>query len=229
MRVNKYTNRPLGFPETLPRGFVYGVYMSNVYLKINNIMSRVNSVYKGANVGYGSSQYKAVTHDDVTRLLHQEFVKEKLVMLPNVVSSKLEEMSIQGKKGSYQVFASTQEVEVSIINAEKPEEFITSKAFGFSFDTQDKAIGKSYSYAVKYALLKMFMLESSDNEEDRIALEKLNKKTICEKKIVNILDLISQTGTEVTEHIERWAEGLTEDEYVKYSNSYIKKLGEKND
>jgi hypothetical protein len=64
-----------------------------------------------------------------------------------------------------------------MINVENPEDSIESEWHGFGMDTQDKAIGKAYSYAYKYFLLKTFALETGDEdiEADR---EDFTKSTL---------------------------------------------------
>jgi hypothetical protein len=56
-------------------------------------------------------------------------------------------------------------MKTAFINADCPEEKIESFYYGYGIDTQDKGIGKAISYAVKYALLKQFCLETGDDPE----------------------------------------------------------------
>ena len=203
---------------------------ANIYQKIVNIMERVQSVYKGAEVGYGKNSYKAVSHDDVTRLLHNEFVAEKIIMVPSVVKSLSKEITMKGKNGEYQAFCSEVDVDVAIINAEAPDERIMLLSSGFSFDTQDKSIGKAISYAVKYALLKLFMLESSDDEEQRIELENIKNppKPIVkatEKQVEILLKQIKEDGAEPSEQTVAWASNLTDTEITKIIKDMEAKTG----
>jgi hypothetical protein len=58
---------------------------------------------------------------------------------------------------------------IKFVNADQPDEFIEVQHYGYGIDPQDKGIGKAVSYAVKYALLKMFCLETGDDvEKDNI-------------------------------------------------------------
>jgi hypothetical protein len=71
---------------------------------------------------------------------------------------------------------------------DNPADRFTSEGFGYGTDNSDKGVGKSFSYAVKYALLKTFMIESGDDEEDRQPEEKPEYKPVNYKvRDANIL------------------------------------------
>jgi hypothetical protein len=144
----------------------------NLYQKINEVMKKVESVNKGATIEMGKGRtYTAVNHDDVTSLLHKPLADIGIVAMPDMCEVALElvekEVEYQGKiskKNDYliKVWAS-----VEFINSDKPDERIKTRAFSYALDSGDKATGKAYSMAIKYAYLKTFMLESCDEEESR--------------------------------------------------------------
>lgn len=144
----------------------------NLFQKINYIMQKVESVTKGSTVAITqNSSYKAVSHDDVTALLHRPLTEARIIAMPNMESAEVEhfttEKTYQGnttKNFSYmvKVWAS-----VTFINADDPKDCITTKCFAYAMDSGDKATGKAYSMAIKYCYLKVFMLESCDDEESR--------------------------------------------------------------
>lgn len=78
-----------------------------------------------------------------------------------------------------------------------PNEMCSTEAVGMGIDDNDKAMGKAYTYAVKYALLKLFRLRYGDDsdfeaskplhtekpkEEEKIKPEKEDKKSKTAKK-----------------------------------------------
>ena len=136
----------------------------NLYQRINAIMKEVSYIKKGARVGYGNNSYSAVTHDDVTALLHSVFVDHGVMVIPSMESHE-QEMGKTAKGGL--IYISNAWVSVEFVNIDDATERFTSKAFAIGFDSQDKGPGKAYSMAVKYAYLKTFMIESGDKEEDR--------------------------------------------------------------
>jgi hypothetical protein len=62
------------------------------------------------------------------------------------------------------------DLELVVVNADKPEEALTSSGVGYGDDSQDKGPGKAYSYAMKTALQKLFLMavgEEGDNEASK--------------------------------------------------------------
>src|SRR5574343_346456 len=59
----------------------------------------------------------------------------------------------------------TAKLRVEFINVDEPSDRVTINAFGYGIDPQDKGPGKAVSYAVKYAYLKAFALETGDDPE----------------------------------------------------------------
>ena len=158
----------------------------NLYQKICEVMRIVTTVYKAKTIQAGKSSYRAVSHDDVAALLHLPIANIGIVIMPSIINRKIETAQVTNK---YDGTVSDQfrvhlTVEVMFINADKPEERHSVLSDGWSFDNSDKAVGKALSYAVKSAMLKTFMLESSDNEEDRpnaghdqVSVKKVLQKT----------------------------------------------------
>jgi len=141
--------------------------MSNLYQRLNSVMKEVQTVFKNVKVsGYGAG-YKGVSHDDVTALLHKPLVEAGIQTNINMVSHELTEGTTS--KGG-KVYISNVWASIEFINIDEPEQRMTSKAFAMGFDSQDKGPGKAYSMAVKYCLLKTLMLESCDEEEQRMNL-----------------------------------------------------------
>lgn len=142
----------------------------NLFQKINHIMMNIDGVHKGANVSTGANgpSYKAVSHDDVTALLHKPCADMGIVIIPSI--TRAETTSFE-KLDKYNVMKTTYRcdvwVDVMFINADKPDEKLVSSSYAYAIDSGDKATGKAYSMAVKYAYLKGFMLESYDDEESR--------------------------------------------------------------
>jgi hypothetical protein len=137
-----------------------------------NIMERVESVFKGATVSLGAMRsYTAVSHDDVAALLHNEFVKEKIWVKTSTKESSTEivEKRKQDKQGEYIAYEYVSRVRVLVtyINAEEPSDREECEMTAYAIDSGDKGIGKAVSMAVKYAHLKNFTLESTDEEEKR--------------------------------------------------------------
>lgn len=144
----------------------------NLYQKIVKIMEKVSFIEKGANVSTGGSGgYKAIQHDDVTALLHPHCADMGIVIVPSITSANVTEIkTIKKYNNNEEIKISYRAdiwIDVTFINADDPAEKIVTKSFSYAMDSMDKATGKAYSMAVKYAYLKTFMLQSGDDEESR--------------------------------------------------------------
>jgi hypothetical protein len=113
----------------------------------------------------------AVSHDDVTALLHDPIADVGIVAFPNMESAELESFEVvkeyQGNKTISTQYRVKVWVSVTFYDSDKPDVSIITKCFSYAVDSGDKATGKAYSMAIKYCYLKTFMLESSDEEESR--------------------------------------------------------------
>ena len=141
----------------------------NLYQKMADIMKEVETVFKGASISMGNGRsYSAVNHDDVARLLHKPLADQGIITKVSVEKVEVSSREKTNKYGDVALeYRADVWVEVTFINADKPEEREVCKSFAYAFDSGDKAVGKAESMAVKYVFLKNFVLESTDNEESR--------------------------------------------------------------
>lgn len=127
----------------------------NIYQRIRNVMLEVQYVQKENKKV--NNQYTFVSHDAVSAALHEPLAKHGIVMIPNI-----EELRQEGNR-------TIVKMNISFVNIDNPEDLISLTYYGYGIDQQDKGIGKAVSYAVKYALLKTFCLETGDDgEKDNI-------------------------------------------------------------
>ena len=88
----------------------------------------------------------------------------------DVKKSDLQIREAYGSKGKKLQFIATVEIRVCFMNSEEEENDsyysgITTEAVGMGIDDNDKAMGKAYTYAIKYALLKLFRLRYGDDPD----------------------------------------------------------------
>ena len=140
----------------------------NIYQRINAVMKAVEYVQKDISVS-GGGTYKAVSHDMVVAVLRREMVVNGIVvrveqLLGDYIQmrNKDQGISMHLYQGKYQI---------DFVNIEEPDQFCRTVVEGHATDTGDKAPGKAMSYAVKYAMLKTFSLETGENDESRLAEE----------------------------------------------------------
>lgn len=147
----------------------------NIYQRLIEVQKKVTSVTKNETVKMSEKDkgYKAVTHDDVAAVLHTPLAEAGIVLLPTVTSHTISDFEVQkydnyNKREYKQKWYRTDlSISVKWINADNPEDFIESSGSAYALDTSDKSFAKAYSLALKIILLKVHLLESRDEEEQR--------------------------------------------------------------
>ena len=95
--------------------------------------------------------------------------EEKLLLVPDVEDAKFSTIIEKtSAKGNPTVDLLT-EIFITFkwINAENPEETLTVKWYGQGVDTSgEKGVGKAYTYAEKYFLLKFFNIPTDKDDPD---------------------------------------------------------------
>jgi hypothetical protein len=134
----------------------------NLFQRINEVRKSINYVQKDKSVSTGGGSYKAVTHDQVTAMVREHMVKHGIVSYPVLVES----VSMP-KEGDAKQFRYEATYDFVFVNADKPEDTLTIRIQAHAMDNADKAPGKALSYAKKYAILKMFEIETGEDEESR--------------------------------------------------------------
>lgn len=136
-------------PEVVP---AQPRYVANIHQRIIGIMSEIDYVAKGDKTVNG--QYRFVSHDAVTAKIHPLLVKYGVTVIPTV-----EEMTQEANRTVVKLL-------ISIVNADCPSDNFTLRYVGYGIDGSDKGPGKAISYAYKYALLKLFCLETGDDPDN---------------------------------------------------------------
>ena len=122
----------------------------NILQRINAVMQELDYLQKEKKSGM---QYSFVSHDKVTGAIRPLLVKHGIVCWPTDYNIKQE-----GNRTQLQckvIYASVDDRADSII----------VDSFGYGIDAQDKGPGKAISYAMKYAHLKTFSLETGDDPD----------------------------------------------------------------
>lgn len=139
------------------------VGLTNLMQRINQVRAAVGYVKKDKSVSTGGGSYRAVTHDMVTAMVRQYMIDQGIVCVPNLVASSMNSPIGESKQWRYEAT-----YDFAFINADNPEDKITIRIESHAMDNADKAPGKAISYAKKYAILKLFEIETGDDEESRV-------------------------------------------------------------
>lgn len=123
----------------------------NIYQRLNQVMKQVKAIQKEDKKV--NNQYTFVSHDAVAAALHDPMVEAGIMMVPTIA-----ELTQDGNR-------TAAKVQVDFVNIDDSADRVTVTYWGYGVDPSDKGIGKAVSYAVKYALLKVFCLETGDDVE----------------------------------------------------------------
>lgn len=134
------------------------------------VRARVTRLGKDATVRTGtrdSDQYKAISHDKVTAFIRPKMVQAGIFHSVDCASADDHETGAVTGKGR-KIVQHRASFVVTFINAYNPNDKISVRQRAYADDYGDKAPGKATSYAAKYAILKMFMIETGQDDEARI-------------------------------------------------------------
>ena len=141
----------------------------NIYQRINAVRKKVEYIRKDTTV----QGYRAITHDQVTAHVRDQLIAQGIVIVPD---QRMSEIMIVGKtsKGT-DIIRYDAWYEICFVNCDNPDDSVKMRVNSHANDMGDKAPGKALSMAVKYAILKLFSLETGENEESRMGEERKGK------------------------------------------------------
>ena len=123
-----------------------------------------------------AGSYRAVTHDAVTGMVRQHLVEHGVIIAPTLIESMFHPKEEGAKQRLYSA-----SYDVRFINMDAPDECVTIRIEAHALDNGDKAPGKAISYATKYAILKLFNIETGEDEESRYQREEFDVTPHLEK------------------------------------------------
>ena len=128
------------------------------------------------------NNFRAVSESAILDVINPILIEHEWFYEIRVRKSDLQIREAFGSKGKKLQFIATIEVAVVFHNCLFPEEMVGTESVGMGIDDNDKAMGKAYTYAVKYALLKLFRLRFGD-DPDYEASKPLHVEKPKEEKI----------------------------------------------
>ena len=146
----------------------------NIYQRVNAVMKEVQYVQKDKKV---DGKYTVVTHDNVVAQLREHLVKHGIVIYPEQTKNSI--ITDKDVASGVKMLLYSGEYKIHFCNIDNPKDRISVKVNAHAADNGDKAPGKAVTYATKMALLKVFSLETGDDEESRGA----DAKTITESQL----------------------------------------------
>lgn len=136
--------------------------MDKILQRINNVRKKIDYIKKDKEVSTGKGSYRAVTHDMVTAMLRQHLIDEGIVVITSLTKAVTVPPSGDSKQHRYEA-----EYQVMFCSVDDAQDNIAMIVSAHANDSGDKAPGKALSYAKKYAMLKIFEIETGEDDESR--------------------------------------------------------------
>lgn len=160
----------------------------NIYQRLNEIRREVAYVHKDKSV---QNQYKAVSHDAVTASLRDSLIKHGVMIAPTLVKSHVVDTGSATSKG-VPIIRYEATYDIAFVNCEEPEQKVVVSMEAHALDQGDKAPGKAISYVTKYAMLKLFSIETGEDEEDRPEVKAAKGRITAKSGIESVVSKESQ-------------------------------------
>ena len=146
----------------------------NIYQRINAVMQEESLYIKRGSAGQGTG----VLYDEVISKLAPLMVKHGIVSY----SEKLDNSRNRSTAKGHYVYES--DFLVHYVNMDNPGDRFSVTVEAHAQDSGDKAPGKAITYASKIAHLKVFGIETGENDESRAEMR--NPELITEQEVAEI-------------------------------------------
>jgi hypothetical protein len=171
----------------------------NIHQRMLAIVADMGHVGKGSTVNITkSASYKYTSHDAVTNAVKPLLVKHGVCVIPSV-----ESVVQDGNRTEMHVV-------IDFVNSDDPADKIAVASYGHGVDTSDKGPGKAYSYAYKYAMMKVFAMDvgpEGDNEAHDVQHESQADREAAQERAA--FEGKKQAFTTMVKHGEKC--GVSED------------------
>lgn len=201
----------------------------NILEIISNISEEARMQFKPDLEKYGKN-FRAISESAVLDVLMPLLKKYEITYIPEIIDSKLTVEKIgtgsnaAGAPIQSLVFIAECKVRLHILNCSKKikdceleEPYVRRSWFyfegwGSGVDDGDKATGKAYTAAVKYALFKGFKLQYSDDPDakksERIDDIGASSKSFPTVEVVPLSDKKNKEEPKITENMLKYLKGL---------------------
>lgn len=187
---------------------------SNLAKAIIAVMQSVKGIEKSMTIGTGNNAYKGVSDKDVKNILGDAMAANGLCILPIDTDAKVQidrwEAPGYNNSGTVQKQQVFTEVKTKYLLLHTSGESMELSGYGHGVDSQDKAAGKATTYALKYALLYLFLVPTgkiddadnthSDNYEPPV--KQPVKKSLTNAAFIDGLLRIENGETELIQKLK---------------------------
>lgn len=135
----------------------------NITKAILEVMKEIKGIEKDSNIGTGSYSYKGVKDQQVKQIVGRAMQSHGLAIIPTSVEEETQFADWdEGGKHKQSTFT---KVKTKYLLLHESGESLEIAGYGHGVDNQDKGAGKATTYALKYALLYLFMIPTGDIDD----------------------------------------------------------------
>ena len=128
----------------------------NLYQKLVKATEGIGYIKKG---GENRMQgYKFLSAEQIVAEVRKSLIANRLYLF--VTTEAITELENAQTKSNQIMYRVRVDILVTVVNADNPDEKIEVKFSGLGQDMSDKAITKGYTFALKYALRQIFLIET---------------------------------------------------------------------
>lgn len=196
----------------------------NVFQRINEVRKQCPFIKKDKKVD-GGGGYMAVTHDHVTSELREHLITQGIVIVPRLINSMIVDTGTM-TKNQIPIIRYEAKYEIDFVNMDEPADRVTVPLEAHANDYSDKAPGKATSYATKYAMLKLFSIETGENEEERMQEAKIRQD---KGKITPTAGAVERLAADRQEYTARIASSIVDCFEAQLPNEALKAYQEVTD
>jgi hypothetical protein len=125
-----------------------------LYKKLFLITHKVASIKQEKTKGV---PYKITSWNAVHEVIKKELLDQKILVIPHI--------SEHSKEGNLTII----KLWADIIDTETSQSIHVGDYIGYGIDQSDKGCGKATTYAYKYLLMKLFMMEVGEDEDSEFS------------------------------------------------------------
>lgn len=167
----------------------------NIVAAINQVTKEVRNIEKNTTVGEGRFAFNAVSDKDVKYKIGQAMERAGLAIIPTSITPQMsidrwEENFNGSAKRKKEVFT---EVQTKYLLMHESGQSIELSGYGHGVDSMDKSAGKATTYALKYALLYLFMVPTGkidDAENTKPQPQEAKKQGLNDEQFKRALEAI---------------------------------------
>ena len=136
----------------------------NLYQRLESVRKQVPELLKDSK--NKSLSYNYVSSSKVLSSIREAMDKEGVVLIPRIKEHKVEIFGKNGAPGSLPWIFTTINIDFMWVNVDKPEETLLCEWVGQGLDKSERGLGKAFTYAEKYFLLKFFQIPTPEDDVD---------------------------------------------------------------